>query len=125
MEKAIATDLRLLERAREQMVKTAQECGLTLRQNDNREAPKLALQAGRYAHGRQFKRIESSIAHTAHPGWPCQLGCPALDRQSTRASASPAQRVARQGVAHPDAKDQGQAVCIGCAGGRMHCQRQG
>jgi IS5 family transposase len=63
MEKAIAhpTDSRLLERAREQMVKAAQECGLTLRQNYNREAPRLALQAGRYAHARQFKRMKAVL----------------------------------------------------------------
>lgn len=63
MEKAIAhpTDSRLLERAREQLVKAAQECGLTLRQNYNREAPKLALQAGRYAHARQFKRMKAVL----------------------------------------------------------------
>ena len=63
MEKAIAhpTDSRLLERAREQLVKAAQECGLTLRQNYNREAPRLALQAGRYAHARQFKRMKAVL----------------------------------------------------------------
>lgn len=63
MEKAIAhpTDSRLLERAREQMAKAAQECGLTLRQNTNREAPRLALQAGRYAHARQFKRMKGVL----------------------------------------------------------------
>lgn len=63
MEKAIAhpTDSQLLERAREQMVKVAQECGLTLRQNYNREAPRLALQAGRYAHARQFKRMKAVL----------------------------------------------------------------
>ena len=49
MEKAIThpTDSRLLEHAREHLVKAAQECGLTLRQNYNWEAPRLALQAGR------------------------------------------------------------------------------
>lgn len=63
MEKAIAhpTDSRLLERAREHLVKAAQECGLTLRQNYNREAPRLALQVGRYAHARQFKRMKGVL----------------------------------------------------------------
>jgi len=63
MEKAIAhpTDSRLLERSREHLVKAAQECGLTLRQNYNREAPRLALQVGRYAHARQFKRMKGVL----------------------------------------------------------------
>lgn len=63
MEKAIAypTDLRLLEHCREHLVKAAQEHGLTLPQNYNREGPRLALQAGRYAHARQFKRMKGVL----------------------------------------------------------------
>ena len=63
MEKAIAppTDSRLLERSRVHLVKAAQECGLTLRQNYNREGPHLALQVGRYAHARQFKRMHGVL----------------------------------------------------------------
>src|SRR3546814_1029114 len=65
MPKAVAhpTDSRLLERSREHVVKTAGECGLKLRQNYNREAPRLAIQIGRYAHARQFKR--RSEEHTS------------------------------------------------------------
>lgn len=49
MEKAIAhpTDSRLLERCREHLVKAAARHGLKLRQNYNREAPRLANQIGR------------------------------------------------------------------------------
>ena len=63
MPKAVAhpTDSRLLERSREHLVKAAGECGLKLRQNYNREAPKLALQIGRYAHARQFKRMNKVL----------------------------------------------------------------
>ena len=63
MEKAIAppTDSRLLERSRAHLVKMAQECGLTLRQNYNREGPRLALQVGRYAHAKQFKRMHGVV----------------------------------------------------------------
>lgn len=63
MEKAVAhpTDSRLLERSREHLVKAAQECGLTLRQNYNREGPRLALQVGRYAHARQYKRMNGVL----------------------------------------------------------------
>ena len=59
LEKAIAapTDSRLLEHSRVHLVKAAQECGLTLRQNNNREGPRLASQSGPYAQAKQFKRM--------------------------------------------------------------------
>lgn len=63
MPKAVAhpTDSRLLERARGQLVKAASQNGLKLRQNYNREAPRLAIQIGRYAHARQFKRMNKAL----------------------------------------------------------------
>lgn len=63
MEKAVAypTDSKLLERARSQLVKAAQESGIKLRQNYNREAPRLAIQVGRYVHARQYKRMKSAL----------------------------------------------------------------
>ena len=63
MPKAIAhpTDSRLLERSRQHMVKFAQDNGLSLRQNYNREAPRLATQVGRYAHAKQYKRMRAAI----------------------------------------------------------------
>jgi IS5 family transposase len=63
MEKAIAhpTDSRLLERCREHLVKAAARHGLKLRQNYNREAPRLASQVGRYAHAKQYKRMNKAL----------------------------------------------------------------
>ena len=63
MEKAIAhpTDSRLLERCREHLVKAAARHGLKLRQNYNREAPRLGLQIGRYAHAKQYKRMRKAL----------------------------------------------------------------
>ncbi|ODS94980.1 MAG: transposase [Lautropia sp. SCN 69-89] len=63
MPKAVAypTDSRLLERSRQQLVKLAAEQGLSLRQNYNRQAPKLAAQVGRYAHAKQFKRMKKTL----------------------------------------------------------------
>ena len=63
MPKAIAhpTDSRLLERSRQHMVKFALRSALKLRQNYNREAPRLAIQVGRYAHAKQFKRMRKSL----------------------------------------------------------------
>ncbi|PZX48973.1 IS5 family transposase [Cereibacter changlensis] len=63
MEKAIAhpTDSRLYERARDQLVALAQEAGVELRQSYARLAPRLALQVGRYAHAKQFKRMRKAL----------------------------------------------------------------
>ena len=63
MPKAIAhpTDSRLLERCREHLVKAAARHGLRLRQNYNGEAPRLALQIGRYAHVKQYKRMRKTL----------------------------------------------------------------
>jgi transposase, IS5 family len=62
MPKAIAhpTDSRLLERSREHLVKFADKHNLSLRQNYNREAPRLALMAGRYAHAKQYRRMRKA-----------------------------------------------------------------
>ena len=63
MEKAIAypTDSALLERSREHLVKAARQCRLHLRQNYNREAPRLVQQIGRYAHAKQFPRMRAAL----------------------------------------------------------------
>jgi transposase, IS5 family len=63
MEKAIAhpTDSRLYEQARDHLVALAQEAGVELRQSYARLAPRLALQVGRYAHARQFKRMRKAL----------------------------------------------------------------
>ena len=62
-EKAIAhpTDSKLLNRGREQLVQLAAKAGMTLRQNYNREAPKLAGKIARYAHARQYQRMRSHL----------------------------------------------------------------
>ena len=62
-EKAIAhpTDSRLFERRRERLVKAAALHGLKLRQNYNREAPRLGLPIGRYAHAKQYKRMRKAL----------------------------------------------------------------
>ena len=63
MEKNIAypTDARLYERARGQLAELAQEAGVDLRQSYARLAPRLALQVGRYAHAKQFKRMRKTL----------------------------------------------------------------
>lgn len=63
MEKNIAypTDARLYERARQKLVALAREAGVDLRQSYARLAPRLALQVGRYAHAKQFKRMRKAL----------------------------------------------------------------
>jgi len=63
MEKVIAypTDSALLERSRAHLVKAARQCSLHLRQNYNREAPRLVQQIGRYAHAKQFRRMRAAL----------------------------------------------------------------
>ncbi len=62
-EKAIAypTDSNLLDGVRRKLVELAKDANLTLRQNYNREAPRLAIQISRYAHARQFQRMRGSL----------------------------------------------------------------
>ncbi|GHE02934.1 hypothetical protein GCM10008024_24300 [Allgaiera indica] len=55
------TDARLYEKARRQLVALAAEAGIELRQTYNRLAPRLALQVGRYAHARQFRRMRKAL----------------------------------------------------------------
>jgi len=61
--KAIAhpTDSRLLNRAREQLVDAAQNAGITLRQSYARVGKAAEHQAGRYAHARQYRRMQREI----------------------------------------------------------------
>ena len=63
MEKNIAhpTDARLYEKARRRLVALAAEAGIELRQTYNRLAPPLAVQVGRYAHARQFRRMRKAL----------------------------------------------------------------
>ena len=63
MPKAIAhpTDSRLLEKSRQHLGRLADEHSLQLRQNYNRQAPRMAAQIGRYAHARQFRRMRKTL----------------------------------------------------------------
>lgn len=63
MEKNITypTDSKLLNRAREQLVSMASQCGLKLRQTYARVGKHAALQSVRYAHAKQFKRMRKAV----------------------------------------------------------------
>lgn len=55
---AFPTDSKLLNKARENLVKIAKKHNIKLRQNYNRKAKTYALMAGRYVHAKQFKRMK-------------------------------------------------------------------
>ena len=63
------TDSRLPERSRQHMVKFAQDHGLSLRQNYNREALR-PTQVGRYAHAKQVQAHARCDQDAAHPSGP-------------------------------------------------------
>ena len=62
-EKAIAhpTDSRLLEVAREKIVRLAKRAGIQLKQTHEREGRTLRRRAGGYAHAKQFKRLRTVL----------------------------------------------------------------
>ena len=61
--KAIAhpTDSRPLETARAKLVQAAKDAGIALKQTHAKEGQQLNLNADRYAHARQFKRMKRAI----------------------------------------------------------------
>lgn len=63
MEKNITfpTDTKLLHRAREKLVKMAQESGISLRQTYSRIGKRTFFKATRYAHAKQFKRMAKEV----------------------------------------------------------------
>ena len=62
-EKAIAhpTDARLLDVARQLLVRHAKRVGITLKQTYERECKALRRRAGGYAHAKQFKRLKTVL----------------------------------------------------------------
>ena len=61
--KAIAypTDAKMLETARTKLVDAAKDQGIELKQTYAKEGNRLARQAGRYAHAKQFKRMRHTL----------------------------------------------------------------
>lgn len=70
MEKAFAypIDSRLLERTRQHLVKLAEQVGIKLRQNYNRQAQRLAGQVGRYDHANQYQQVRATL-NNCLPSW--------------------------------------------------------
>jgi transposase, IS5 family len=58
---AFPTDAKLLNRAREKLVKLAKKCGVELRQSYTRVGKFALIQHQRYAHAKQFKRAKRAL----------------------------------------------------------------
>lgn len=58
---AFPTDSQLYYKSRKQLVEIAHELGIVLRQTYQKESRLLAIQVGRYAHARQFKRMNRAL----------------------------------------------------------------
>ena len=127
-EKAIAhpTDSKLLNRGREQLVQLAAKAGMTLRQNYNREAPKLAGKIARYAHARQYQRMRSHLKKLKTLVGRGLARRIAPTGQGAGAAQAQGQRLAAPGRAPAQAatQRQPQAVQPARAGSGVHSQRQ-
>ncbi len=55
------TDARLINKARENLVKAAKKCGIRIKQSYNRKAKFLQIKSGRYFHAKQFKRGKKTV----------------------------------------------------------------
>lgn len=62
-EKNIAhpTDAKLINKARENLVKAARKCGIRIKQSYNKKAKLIQIKSGRYFHAKQFKRGKNAI----------------------------------------------------------------
>lgn len=58
---AFPTDSQLYYKSRKQLVAVAHDLGIGLRQSYQKESRQLATQVGRYAHARQFKRMNRGV----------------------------------------------------------------
>lgn len=58
---AFPTDSQLYHQSRKQLVDIAREQGISLRQTYGKESRLLAMKVGRYAHARQFKRMNRAL----------------------------------------------------------------
>ena len=104
------------------------EAGITLRQNYNRLAPRLAMQAGRYAHARQFKRMRKALKKLK--GYTGRV-LRDLRRQLDAIPEGPLRErdldmlVLVGRLLHQGPKAKRQDLRAARAGGRLHLQRQG
>src|ERR1700732_1863348 len=79
------TDAKLLNRAREKLVRLAPRHGLNLRQFYARGGEFALIQHQRYAHAKQFKRANRALKKAAHLSRPCHSRHHPQDRGQWRA----------------------------------------
>src|SRR5271167_3973379 len=124
---AFPTDAKLMDRARERLVKLARKTGVSLRQSYERVGKHALIAHQRYAHAKQFKRANRGAEddpnlsrpghsrHRAQDQWRGRTGerfRPSAHACPPRARAAPAS-ARKEGLFSPRAR------------GRVHWQRQG
>ena len=77
----IPTDAKLLNRARERLVRLAKKHGVVLRQSYARVGKFALIKQQRYAHAKQFKRANKRLKNAQDLSWPRDPRHPAQDRR--------------------------------------------
>ncbi|MGY4333570.1 hypothetical protein ACVWWG_007987 [Bradyrhizobium sp. LB7.2] len=120
------TDAKLLNRARERLVRLAQRHGVSLRQSYARVGKFALIQHQRYAHAKQFKRANRAPQDAA------DLSRPRDPRHGRKSMATAGSKPRLQsccrwrGACAPAATStRAEGLFPARAGGRMHRQRQG
>jgi IS5 family transposase len=121
------TDAKLVNRARERLVRQAKQCGVTLRQSYARVGKLALIKHQRYAHAKQFKRANRSLRKLRT--W---LGRVVRDiRRKTAATADLREAFVRPlylaelGALAASSSARTQSLFAARAGGGMHRQGQG
>jgi IS5 family transposase len=119
------TDSRLLEQSRHHLVKLAEDNGIALCKNYNREAPQIVMQVGRYTHAKQFRRMKKSL-RTFKPTRVYRDIGHQMDRiAEARQDATKDLNAPGQSGAHTDHQRKKQASFPTCPRSQVHIQRQG
>ena len=121
------TDAKLLNRAREKMVRLAQRQGVSLRQSYARVGKFALIQHQRYAHAKQFKRANRALKTLrTYLGRVIRDIARKIDGNSGLEAAFAKLLALARRVREQQQRQRGPKVYFpSCAGGRMHRQRQG
>ena len=119
------TDAKLMNRARERLVRLANKLALSLRQSYRRVGKFALIKHQRYAHAKQFKRANGACASSG-PISAASSATSAARRPATTAlqEPSPALYLAERVLAQ-DRSQRGRRSITACARGGMHRQGKG
>jgi transposase, IS5 family len=120
------TDAKLLNRARERLVRLANRLGVELRQSYRRVGKLALIKHQRYAHAHQFKRANRSLRKLrAYLGRVIRdIGRRIAGDDALEEFFAPELSPARHVLAQEPPSARTQSLFAACAGGRVHRQRQ-